>query len=210
MNVLPALESSWRRAWIALGSDRHDAALLQRLATCYQEPQRRYHTLQHLLECITHLEEAAGLATAPGEVEIALWFHDAIYDVRGHDNELRSAAWAETEIVAGGVAAPAAARVRELVLATQHAAPAPSPDAALLVDIDLSILGAPAGRFDEYETQIRQEYAWVPDEQFRSKRREVLAGFLVRSTIYATEHFRRRLEAAARANLRRSLERLEG
>jgi len=207
---MTALQRSWQRAWRALGPDPRDDALLERLLACYREPHRRYHTLQHLAECLAHFDPVRHLALAPGEVELALWFHDAIYDVRRHDNEACSAAWARDELLAAGVAADAAARVHELVMATRHATLPGTHDAMLLVDIDLSILGAPPDRFDEYEAQIRAEYAWVEEGAFRSKRRDVLAGFLARPAIFGTGPFRAALEAAARANLLRSLERLEG
>ena len=203
------LQGSWRRAWRDLGVPEASDDGLQRLLAAYREPQRRYHTLQHLAECIAQFEPVRDRAEAAGEVELALWFHDAVYDVRSHDNEARSAAWARHELLAAGVAADAAVRVHELVLATRHAALPDTPDAMLLVDIDLSILGAPADRFAQYEAQIRAEYAWVDDATFRSRRREVLTGFLARPTIYATAHFRTLLEAAARANLQRSIEHLE-
>jgi predicted metal-dependent HD superfamily phosphohydrolase len=50
--------------------------------------------------------------------------------------------------------------VRDLILATRHDVSPPGGDAALLVDVDLAILGSPAERFDEYERQVRQEYSW--------------------------------------------------
>jgi predicted metal-dependent HD superfamily phosphohydrolase len=78
----------------------------------------------------------------------------------------------------------------------------------LLVDIDLSILGATPERFDEYEVQVRQEYAWVPGPLFRRKRGEILQAFLVRPSIYSMPWFRQRLEAQARSNLQRSVARL--
>ena len=59
-----------------------------------------------------------------------------------------------------------------------HAARPATADEALLVDIDLAILGAAEERFAQYEAQIRAEYAWVDDALFRSRRREVLTGFL--------------------------------
>jgi predicted metal-dependent HD superfamily phosphohydrolase len=80
-----------------------------------------------------------------------------------------------------------------------------TPDQCWLVDIDLSILGAVPARFDEYERQVRDEYAFVPEELFRRKRAEVLAGFVARARIYSTPFFRDRLEAPARANLGRSI-----
>jgi predicted metal-dependent HD superfamily phosphohydrolase len=204
------LRRSWRRAWSDVGANGSGEALRQRLVDAWREPQRRYHTVQHLAECIGHLEPVRQLAAAPGQVELALWFHDAVYDVRGHDNEARSAAWAVAELCAAGVAGAAATRVHELVMATRHAALPETPDEALLVDIDLAILGAPQERFAQYEAQVRAEYAWVDDAVFRSRRRDVLTGFLARPTIYATAHFRTLLEAAARANLERSIARLEG
>ena len=81
-------------------------------------------------------------------------------------------------------------------------------DAAVLVDADLSILGQLEDRFWEYETQIRSEYSWVPQEVFSSKRAEILEEFLARSRIYYTNHFFRRLETQARANLQASVRRL--
>ena len=204
------LEASWRRAWHGVGAGSADAALLQGLLDAWREPQRRYHTLQHLAECIAAFAPVRDLAQEPGEVELALWFHDAIYDVRRHDNEARSADWARGAMVAAGAHADAAERVHRLVMATRHAAPASAPDAMLLVDVDLSILGAPAERFTQYEAQVRDEYAWVDEAAFRLRRREVLTGFLARPTIYATDPFRTRLEAAARANLERSIRQHEG
>jgi predicted metal-dependent HD superfamily phosphohydrolase len=166
--------------------ERRNEALRQRLLASYREPQRRYHTLQHLAECIARFEPVQDLATSPGEVELALWFHDAVYDVRRHDNEARSAAWARDELLAAPAAAAAAARVHALVMSTRHDALPEPGDAMLLVDIDLSILGASPDRFDEYEAQIRAEYAWVEDRVFRSKRRSILTAFLARPTIFGT------------------------
>ena len=66
--------------------------------------------------------------------------------------------------------------------------------ANVLVDIDLSILGTDAARLEEYEQQVREEYAWVPDFLFRRTRGKILQGFLARQGIYATAHFHDRLE----------------
>jgi predicted metal-dependent HD superfamily phosphohydrolase len=204
------LKTSWRRAWSGVGASGDGASLLNHLLTRYAEPHRKYHTLQHLSECIAHFEAVATMPEHAGEVEIALWFHDAIYELRSSENEVQSADWARTELVAAGVQRDAAERVHALVLVTRHSALPVSADEQLLVDIDLSILGASAERFAEYEAQVRQEYRWVPDFVFCSKRKAILAEFLERKSIYSTCHFQALLESRARANLKCAVEQRGG
>jgi predicted metal-dependent HD superfamily phosphohydrolase len=100
------------------------------------------------------------------------------------------------------------ARLGAVVLATKHDAVPAGRDAKLLVDVDLSILGAAEPRFAEYERQVRQEYGWVPEEAFRQSRAGVLVAFLNRASIYSTTWFTARLEEQARKNLSRSLQEL--
>jgi predicted metal-dependent HD superfamily phosphohydrolase len=169
----------------------------------YSELHRAYHTLQHLDECFALFDE--GLAEHPGEVLLALWFHDAIYDPKRNDNEEKSADWGAAALASAGARAEVITRFRELVVATRHEAQPQSADARLLVDIDLSILGAEPQRFDEYEAQVRKEYAHVPHLFFRMARARILKAFVARPSIYSTARFKERFEAQARANLSRSL-----
>lgn len=164
--------------------------------------------MQHVDECFVRLDEARPLAEHIYEVELALWFHDAVYAPRNQDNEEQSASLAHAAAEQSGLHTAVAARVRQLILATKHDASPTSSDAALLVDVDLAILGAPVDRFDEYERQVRREYSWVPGFLFRRKRRQILEGFLARPHVYNTKQFRASYETSARANLARSIERL--
>jgi predicted metal-dependent HD superfamily phosphohydrolase len=198
------LDISWQRAWTNLGL-RPPEGLRENLIGAYEEPQRRYHSLQHLGECITHFESAVELAIHSGEVELALWFHDAIYELQARDNEQRSADWAVEEMTRSGAQAGPTRRVHALIMATCHTATPDEPDQQLLVDIDLAILGADPVRFAEYDAQVKAEYSWVPEAVYRIKRREVLQGFLDRPVIYNTPHFRTRHEQQARANLRAAI-----
>lgn len=199
------LHLSWHRCWHNLGASGDDVLLMQKLVNAYQESHRHYHTLQHLEECLRWFEGHRDLAEEPAEVEMALWFHDAIYNVRANDNETKSADWAHQALLDAEVDSGRVARIRQLILATRHTAAPEGNDQALLVDIDLAILGAPSQRFDEYELQIRKEYAWVPGIVFRQKRRNLLRQFLSRPAIYHTAKFNTLLEKQARANLIRSL-----
>ena len=177
------------------------ATLLPGIIARWDEPHRRYHSLQHLCECLALFEESRTLASHPGEVAIALWFHDAVYETREHDNEDRSAKWAAQVLTDAGASGDAVVRVQALIMATRHDGAAATADARLVVDIDLAILGAAPARFAEYERQIRDEYAHVPELVFRAKRAEILRGFLLREPLFATPAFAARFEVAAKTNL---------
>jgi predicted metal-dependent HD superfamily phosphohydrolase len=164
--------------------------------------------MQHLDECFANFDRLRDAADHPEEIELALWFHDAIYDTRRTDNEERSAEWARSSALAAGVASAVADRLHALVLATRHDAVPATTDEQILVDVDLAILGAEPQRFDEYERQVRAEYAWVADDAFRVARRRILEAFLSRPRLYGTERFAALYEARARTNLRNSIARL--
>lgn len=200
-----ALRANWHQAWQALGVAAPDDALCSELQRRYAEPQRHYHTMQHLGECLGWFEREKALAEHPGEVALALWFHDAVYDVHAHDNEARSAHWAREALRAAGAGEAAAERVHALVMATCHDAVPEGRDAELLIDIDLSILGAERARFDEYERQVGEEYGFVPAAVRLPRRRAILQRFLDRDAIYATPRMHALLEARARTNLQRSI-----
>lgn len=197
--------SRWRDTWIGLGVAPPADAQYHALIACHAEPHRHYHTVQHLEECFARLDEARDGVARVHEIALALWYHDAVYDTRAADNEERSADLAEHVATDAGVPAAIVARIRDHILATRHDGAPQTPEAALVVDVDLAILGAAPARFDDYEAQVRREYAWVPEPIFRTRRREMLEGFLARRDLYVTQHFRRSYEAAARSNLARSV-----
>jgi predicted metal-dependent HD superfamily phosphohydrolase len=190
-----------------LGARTDPAELAAALVAAWAEPGRAYHGIAHLADCLARLDEA------PDEghhdtVEAALWFHDAVYDSRASDNEARSAGWAREGLTGIGVPSPVAEEVARLVLVTRHEAPATDPAAALVSDVDLSILGRAPETYDEFERRIREEFAWVPEPAFRMERARVLARFLRREPLYLTPAFRERYERKARANLDRTVARL--
>ncbi|MBK8035965.1 MAG: N-methyl-D-aspartate receptor NMDAR2C subunit [Verrucomicrobiaceae bacterium] len=177
----------------------------ERLVKAYEEPQRAYHSLQHLEECLGVLDEVKGFIQKPDLIEMALWFHDAVYDPKSGENEALSAEWAIEAL--GGTAM--AREVARLIMLTKSHQPGEGQDDAWIIDIDLAIFAQPVSRVLEYERQIREEYTWVPEELYREKRAEVLTGFLNRERLYLTAWARERFEQWARENLRALIERLE-
>jgi predicted metal-dependent HD superfamily phosphohydrolase len=207
----PEPDPRWLRLWASFGVSS-DCARTDwvDLVARYSEPHRAYHTLAHVLNCQHELDACRALASDPGAVEAALWFHDVVYEPQGNGNEEASAAFALEVLGRAGMDLQRQGRVERLILATRHAAVPEDGDGALVVDIDLAILGAATEEFDRYERAIRIEYAWVPEMVYRMKRIEVLEGFLARPALYATEAFRERLELRARENLGRSIALLRG
>ena len=199
----------WTDLWSRLGAQGDGLSVFTRLAAAYAEPARAYHTAEHVQDCLAEFDLGRATALRPDEVEAALWIHDAVY-LPGHpENEERSAQLARTAFAGAGAPAEAADRIAALVLATRHHSIPKDPDATLVCDIDLSILGRAEEAFDRFEQQIRREYAWVPEPVYRNARSEILRGFLQRHSIYQTRHFRDRYETPARENLTRVLKQLE-
>ena len=175
------------------------------LETAYSEPARHYHTGEHIDDCLAQLDGAVELATAPEEIELALWFHDAVYRPTSSKNELKSAVWAQRFLRSLGADESKCRRVQEHIMATCHGADSLTGDTAFVVDIDLSILGREPSEYDVYEQAIREEYRWVPGPIYRKKRAEILESFLAKPAIYVTGEFRERFEASARKNLQRAI-----
>jgi len=202
----------WSHLWKAILASGEARPAFDRLAARYVEPGRAYHTMRHVLSCLTELDRVRRTSAQPLAVEFALWFHDAVYDPKAPDNEARSAALLREEARLMRIDVGLAQQAVALIGATAHLgvegyAPVQG-DAALVRDIDLAVLGSSPRRFDAYDRGIRREYSHLSEAEWISGRKTVLEGFLGLRRIYATDIFRDRLEARARSNLSRGLARL--
>ncbi|MCE7980526.1 MAG: N-methyl-D-aspartate receptor NMDAR2C subunit [Caldilinea sp. CFX5] len=195
----------WQQCWLRLTGRLPAARWWLELQQQYNAPQRAYHTLQHLAECLQHFDAVRSLLQYPDEVEVALWCHDVIYDTHRRDNEEASAQWAQQLLQETDAPSATSQRITDWIRLTKHMAEPVDADGAFLLDIDLAILGADKERFAEYEQQVRQEYNWVAWPAFCTGRAQILQSFLQRPTIYRTPFFQARFEAQARTNLTASL-----
>lgn len=192
----------WQNLMQSFGISTNESTY-QALQDAYSETHRRYHTAEHIKATLRHLDTAVTLAKDVHEVEMALWFHDAVYKPLSATNEFDSAVWAVEFLSNNGVSEDRVERVRSLIMATVHTAQTQGNDQLLLVDIDLSILGAKKMVYDQFEKDVRYEYKWVPYFIYKKKRKEVLVSFLKRERIYQNDFFYSRLEEQARDNLER-------
>ena len=201
--------------WLALTShfiptDKAEA-LWQQLESHYTRPGRAYHNLQHISDCFAQFEMAKELAHQRLPLELAIFYHDVIYDPQEKvrfANEEKSATFAQNALQQAGIPASEIGRVVQLILDTRHDESPQTADGRLLVDIDLAILGADEARFWRYEEQIREEYSWVEETAYRTGRTTIMQGFLNRDQLYLTDFFKARLESQARKNLQSLIDKL--
>jgi predicted metal-dependent HD superfamily phosphohydrolase len=191
-------------------------ALRAELSALYSSPTRHYHSLTHVEALLALLDQHRHLFSDPEAVEAAIWFHDAIYNPEAKKpgiNEFQSAQLA-VDRLAGTVEPRRLEWIRKVIEATAtHVVPeewedGEREDAAMFLDMDLSILGAEESEFDVYEQGVRKEYGFLSDTAWREGRVAVLERFLEREYIFHSEAFRGLFEERARANLRRSTEQL--
>jgi predicted metal-dependent HD superfamily phosphohydrolase len=179
--------------------------LFEDICRRYAETGRFYHTLNHIGAMLDIVESLSSLAWNLNAVKLAVWLHDVIYDSRASENEARSAEYAEK--LCDTISIQEGHVVASLILKTKTHDAGDDPDAQILVDADLAILAASESGYRAYADQIRQEYAWVPESDYRVGRRQVLERFLKRPRIY---HVLAQLEEPARRNLEGEIGRLAG
>ena len=184
------------------------ANLLDRWA----EPRLRYHTTDHLLAVLDHIDvlEAHGeRAEDPAAARLAAWFHDAVYLPDRSENEERSARLAERALTELGVGADRTAEVARLVRLTVSHDPADDDtNGAVLCDADLAVLASPPAAYAAYTAAVREEYAFVPDDAFRAGRAAVLRQLLDLPGLFRTPYGQRVWADPARRNMGDELETL--
>lgn len=185
----------------------HDLAA--ELTARWSEPHRHHHTTRHRDEMLSAVRFLAGsgemFATRP--VVLATWFHDAVYEVFGDDNEGASARLAVRLLPADD---PDLTEVVRLVELTRtHDPDERDRNGAVLCDADLWILGTDPDRYREYVAAVRAEYHAVPDDLFRQGRAQVLRDLGSSAYLYRTPTARRCWEDAARRNMAAELAELE-
>ena len=171
----------------------------------YAGPGRFYHTLDHIGAVLESVESLGSFARNLNAVKLAAWLHDVIYDSRASDNEERSAGYAERWCEKLSI--PQGRLVALLILKTKTHDAGNDADAQVLLDADLAILGASEPAYGAYAENIRREYGWVPEADYRMGRRQVLERFLTKPHIF---HLLGHLEAPARRNMAAEIARLAG
>jgi len=198
--------------------DIHPGARSQWKDIAQQYQGRAYHNLDHLREMLLQLRSfppnpAPAAAPAPERKALfamALVYHDLIYSAGRTDNEAKSAAALREFLIAAGKNQDAVDYTTRLIMATKNHTPSARDhgDEALLIDLDLAVLGRNADGYDEYARAVREEFGKFPGFLYRPGRKRALRHFLQKDRIYHTDFFYEQYETKARKNLQRELEQL--
>lgn len=202
------LKNHWLNLCNRIGLQTEVEQTFQELLNHYTEPHRYYHNLSHIQDSLTKLDLVKDFVLDKEAVELAIWFHDSIYDPSSKESEEKSASFAKQTLEKFALSPELIQRVESLILATKHTGVPKDFDEQILTDIDLSVLGEEEAKFDENYFNIRQEYKDTPDEDFMNGRRKFLQSMLERRRIFSTQFFYTRFEAKARKNIRRSIAKL--
>ena len=173
----------------------------------YSAKTRHYHTLGHLNDMLNQLVPFSNAFENWPVVVFAVAYHDAVYNVLGNNNEQRSAALAVKRLEVIGVPEEYVSKCQKLIMATKLHAVADY-ETNLFTDADLSILGSDAATYNQYVTNIRQEYGMYPDFLYNPGRKKVLLHFINMGQIFKTREFSDKFEEQARMNLQSELKML--
>lgn len=185
---------------------RNGGDVYTELERMYVAPYRHFHNLVHIRDCVRRVDEVAPLLVDRDAVELALWFHDIVYEVGAATNERRSAEMFLA--LSPGASFGLRHRVCGLIMATRHARRVHGNDRRFVVDIDLSGFAAPWDEFMRTGACLRRESSVQGDAQYHALQIVFLKRLQQRAHFFATDYFRDRYEAAARENLSRLLEQL--
>lgn len=207
-----ALQHTWRELLSRYSTDEQ---LINRtfdeLVTHYSAPGRFYHDVSHLQALLALQQEYAPMIRNNDILQLAIFFHDIIYNVPGPDNEEQSALAAGRFLQQTSFPSYQIITVMDYIRATKHhAGDEHDDDLYFFLDFDLAILGSKPGDYQRYAAQIRKEYAIYPDEVYNPGRIKVLTHFLEQPLIYRTAAFGERYEAQARKNITTELQKLQG
>ena len=174
----------------------------------YTASSRKYHTMQHIQDCLTEFKSARRLFKNPNEAEMALWFHDSVYNkvFNTSFNEIRSFELF-SKLFKSTVKEFTKFKIKTFICFTKETVDEDKilvglrKDCALVRDIDRSILGQVYLKFKRYRKGIREEYWFIPYFIFKKKEILFLKSLLERDHIYETTFFRNKYEEKARKNI---------
>jgi len=201
------LKEYWNAVLLKYTDTLYSDELFSKLIQHYTESNRHYHNINHIQKMLDFSSELSSEIKDKEVIQLAIFYHDIIYNSLSKTNEIDSAALAVLELSKTNFPAEKIKLVEQFIISTQKHFPLiEDTDLYYFLDFDLAILGTERSVYESYVEKIRKEYKWIPGFMYKKARKEVLQHFLEREHIYFTEIFRNNYEANARENLKFEIE----
>jgi predicted metal-dependent HD superfamily phosphohydrolase len=199
------MQRHWEQLAASVGLDGADSRRIWGIILDkYSENHRYYHTLEHIQDMVQKRLDIADLISDKTLTDLAIFFHDIIYDPKSKVNEEESANLFRSifQATENGVDVP---KICNFILQTKYheVLDSTEEDLKLFIDMDMSILGSHPNDYRTYAMNIRREYSHMNDADFCSGRGRFLGEMLNEARfIFASDHYRIHLEEKAKANIR--------
>lgn len=166
----------------------------------YSESHRHYHNLEHIT-ILFNLASAHGLRlTIPQQM--AIWYHDCVYDPKRKDNETQSCEvlLKHHDTDPHGFLNRAICIIMDTKTHTSN-----DHESQTVLDLDLAGLGFDYETYQYTTSLIRKEYEHLSNEEWLAGRKLFLNNLLSRDHIFYTPWARDFYETKARRNIEREL-----
>lgn len=205
------LESEWNQnkkrfcsLWMQLQIDSEDNSHVESvwnlLSDKYSEPERHYHTKEHILDCLNQLDSAQEHVPDLNAVELAIWFHDVIYDPKASDNEEQSVILFN-KVAQSILPEPVIKKVSDIIIATLHIDKPEDLDQAFMLDIDLSSIAGNWQRFTKDNSNLRKEVRHLDCKDYCERKIRFFNLLMNKEQIFFTDFFHAACEEKARHNM---------
>lgn len=227
--LAPTFVRSARAAGATASDEQLQAAALALLER-WSSPERCHHDVRHLADMLKRLGTLAGETHHPDLVNLAAFYHGAVFSTsrrdtytrNGGEDEVASSALARTELAELGIPSDTLERICDLITGmkvrgrkgsedcekTTTSMEAIDIDLLALCDAHLGSLAANPQRYAKYLDEIAEEYGHIPRMAFFRARRKIVRRLLDRRRLFSSP-LGRQWENQARENLQAELDRLE-
>jgi len=187
---------------ILIDSERADIIFEYCIKVSYSK-NRYYHTLKHINSVLNAIQDFKLSPEERVKIEWAIWFHDYIYDVKSTNNEQKSAE--QFKIITGYIRMEKEVieEIAKLIIITKHDKEPETKLEKIICDGDLKEL-ASLNHLKNVKN-IRLEYSFLNDEEWKKGRKEFLEFMLNKKYIFHTNEYRNLYKKQARDNLQLEL-----
>jgi len=181
--------------------------LFEEICNFYSESGRAYHNLGHIQFFFEKFENYRDKIQSSNAFELAIWYHDIVYDPLQKNNEIASVELFRKHSEILHIKTSVVKKVEDLIMATEkHRLENYDLEACLFLDLDLLILASSSDRYKEYAQAIRKEFQSFSDKDFYRGRLEFLQKILEKDRVFFTDFIQIDYESAARKNMKDEVE----